>query len=524
MSPVPSGAVKDMFAAHGTAPESSVGFRGRANELAALENARARAKHQVVAVQVVGPLGVGKTTLLQRFMDACTASNEHWLCVGPDPWNAGVVGYAIQETLRALLGTWQQTLDLSRAPQRVRATIGWALDHGAAGFERHPGARAHLVEALHWVIQAWYRRYPGRTLLWWIQDFDALDGASRAAILDFLAQPPTVGMLVLTDHGSRFDDMPPVFESIALKGLGIDALVGMDTRLRELSLVDFGADGALPMLVEQLAKYVAEGGTSPPMHVVDLIALRVARLKSDTRRVLQSVGVLGWCVSSDCLKELLGEELDLTSCLRDLVHRGMIQLDASGVKISHFLIRQVTEAITPVAVRRELHKQAYEACLKLKAPKEVRLLHALETQYPFDGLLLLDQVADKAVAWEDFEGAIQWYRRAVQVARDHADGDPTEQTSAAVVYFSNKLVDLLIQVGRYDEADAVLNEVWQSESPTSLEQAKLHFAAARLEVARGRLTRAMPRVTKAMALAYESGDAALLRTIETIARKWQNGE
>ena len=49
----------------------------------------------------------------------------------------------------------------------------------------------------------------------------------------------------------------------------------------------------LPLYLDQLVRFAAEGGDEPPAKLSDLVALRIERLPAARRRVLQAIAVLG---------------------------------------------------------------------------------------------------------------------------------------------------------------------------------------------------------------------------------------
>src|SRR5439155_10797034 len=66
----------------------------------------------------------------------------------------------------------------------------------------------------------------------------------------------------------------------------------------------------LPPYLDQLIRFLGEGGSDPPARLADLIALRIQRLAPGARRVLQVLSVLGDSVDPKSIEALLPIEED----------------------------------------------------------------------------------------------------------------------------------------------------------------------------------------------------------------------
>ena len=98
-----------------------------------------------------------------------------------------------------------------------------------------------------------------------------------------------------------------------------------------------------------------EGGSDPPARMADLIALRIERLPIDARRTLQAVAVVGDATDHESLRCLLPDVRSFDELLATLGVAGLVEEKDGIISTTHPLVRDVTLATIPAAVRRELH-------------------------------------------------------------------------------------------------------------------------------------------------------------------------
>ena len=73
----------------------------------------------------------------------------------------------------------------------------------------------------------------------------------------------------------------------------LNRILGNRPSLERLSLQEMGKRGVLPLYVDQVIRFLAEGGSEPPQRLADLIAHRLGTLQPAARQVLQALAVLG---------------------------------------------------------------------------------------------------------------------------------------------------------------------------------------------------------------------------------------
>jgi serine/threonine-protein kinase len=274
------------------------------------------------------------------------------------------------------------------------------------------------------------------------------------------------------------------------------------------------------MLVDQLIRFAQEGGAEPPANLVDLIALRIARLHAGARRVLQALSIVRHGVTPLHMVSMVTAETDIDRGLQDLVNAGMIQQEQTGIVIGSSLIRQVAEASIPAAVRKELHERALELASDLSMPREARAEHALLAHDAFDALLLLDQCGEAALQCDDVEGAVLAYRQCLDVARREIANGELEDPVGALVIFSRKLGDALTRCGDVSGAEGVLREALDLADPNGKDRAQLLFSLANLEQSRSRTPSALKYLRESIVAAKRCGSDSMVDMLEEKGLQW----
>ncbi|NUQ79849.1 MAG: protein kinase, partial [Polyangiaceae bacterium] len=444
------GAVTEPRRAPADRPSTAVSlplpFVGREDDLEWLDACRQTAHASLDAARIIGDPGVGKTRLLHEFLDLAAENGDFVVETGPDPWWAEVSYFALRKAILKLArlpegggspDTWpgvtpEAKRGLAEIFDRTDPTVvasGQLWSKPAAGSLSSDDRRFIAAEALRWALMRAHEAEPRRLIILAIDDLQAVDGASKNAFTDVIAEPPLAPILVVAAHTSELD---PGWDGSFRKLFGLPKDIAA-------SLVRGGgpASGSSdlrvpPLYLDQLVRFGLEGGSEPPARMADLIALRIERLPQDARRTLQAVAVIGDAADRSALRRLLPDVPSFDDVLKVLTDAGMIEEQevdpASGtrgrialgsLRTAHPLIREIALATTPVAVRRHLHAKAAvdQEGEPLPLPLEVQALHAYHAQSSFEALMLLEQVADRARARGDQGGSVLALRRCLDLAR-----------------------------------------------------------------------------------------------------------
>jgi serine/threonine-protein kinase len=220
------------------------------------------------------------------------------------------------------------------------------------------------------------------------------------------------------------------------------------------------------------------------------------------------------------MTEVLGRPDGVSETLGDLVKAGMVEVSGRTYSLSHPLIRELVLGAIPAEVRRELHGRAVSVYEKREAPIEARALHAYYAQDTLEALLLLEQVAERAVSRDDLSAGVDALRRALELARADVYRGELDDPLKAVAIFARKLGDALIRGGAYSDAEGVLREALHVAGPTGAERAHLLASLARVARGRERADEAFGYIDEAIEVARRSGSHELLSSLTNTRRAW----
>jgi serine/threonine-protein kinase len=524
----------------------------REGDLAQLDQAHVAATTGFRGHRLVGPVGVGKTYLLEAFLRRRRLAGDVVALAGPDPWRARVR----YSTLRSIIGSLLElpAADIpgaagADAPAEARVGLnllyGVGSDHGAEPLRhwsdgpprawRHAERRRLAAEALRWAMTRAHAERPDATIVVAVDDLQAVDGASRNALADVAGSPPPIPLLLLAAHEPGFEPRWTASQEHVLRGFGpthvtelLDA--GPPVSVPRLALSDPGAgpQEVRPLHVEQLQRFLAEGGANPPAGVADLVAARLGRLTAQRRRILQAVAVLGDGASADAIAEMLATSDPLSRELDRLRARGWLTVipEPDELWSMHPLVRDVTLASMPAEIRRELHGRARAVSAHQGAPRpvEVDAQHACGAGQSFEALMLLERVATRSAVCGDFDGAVRALRQGLELGREEIVRGEIDDPVGATLWFSCRLGDVLALDGDLRNADGVLREALDQAGPASGLRPRILASLAHVCHQRGRSAQARELLDEAHRLAAERGRRGVLEACVQLRMSWVGQE
>jgi DNA-binding CsgD family transcriptional regulator/tetratricopeptide (TPR) repeat protein len=296
-------------------------------------------------VLVSGESGIGKTVLLETFQRQ----------IGKDRWLWGACdGLLTPRPLGPLFDIASQT----GGELAALCNGGAARDRLFTAFLAEiasPALTVAVIEDVHWADEAtldllsFAGRRLGRArvlLLATYRDDELADDHPLRRVLGDLA----------TQRATRRMRLPPLSQE------AVRALAGeRDVDVCEL----YRVTGGNPFYVSEI---VEAGWPAVPPTVRDVVAARLARLSTATRRAVETAAVTGTRVDLLLLTSVL-EASSVDECLAT----GILVADESGVRFRHELVRRAVQAGIPPYRQTELH---------------ARLLAALEERGGADPALL----------------------------------------------------------------------------------------------------------------------------------------
>ena len=529
----------------GGRPRFPLPLVGRDDDLAWLEERRAAARTGLAAARVVGDSGMGKTRLVREFLMIAAASGDVVVVGSPDPTWAEVGFYTLRKVIQALAGlppdggssrSWvaagpearQGLADVFNTNVLDADAVGAARESASSVARLSPDVRRYAAaEALRWSLVRANERSGGRRAVLAIDDLQCVDGASRNAIADCVAEPPLVPVLLVAAHTPEFRPEWPTSSGApriigGLPGAVVTKMLASTQTPSAPSLS--GGRGIPPLYVDHLVRFLHEHGSGAPERLADLIALRVERLPADARRLLQAIAVVGDDATPSMLAPLLASDSSSgaqPAAARDvLVRAGMIEPvgDGDASRTAHPLLRDVVLASIPAAVRKRLHAIAAEGAQDRSAPLEVRAMHELHAQNAFEALILLERVSAVCAARGDLAGNILALRRGLELARRELFRGELDDPMRAVLIFSRKLGEALALAGAYMDAEGILREALDMAGPSGQDRARVLGALAHVAHGRERRQEAQAYLREALELAARSNSRELVSSLEDLKR------
>jgi serine/threonine-protein kinase len=489
---------------------------GRDDAIHWLDSRRHEAEAMLASAHIVGDAGMGKTRLLREYVARCGERGDLVVCVSPDPTWTKLGDATLREAVRLLADLPDVGLD--------RAVLAGATPEAARGVEillGDPGRlpmepavrRRALAEALRWALDKASERRANAVVVLAIDDLDFVDGTSKNAIADVLADPPLTSALVLVTYAPT------------VRPAGTP-LVGETWHLRALERTEYGHllpdrltgdGGALaPLHVEQLIAWAREETEPPPERLADLVARRVEHLAPEARHTLSAMAVWGDDATPEVLVEMLPATIDIAVALDTLDRAGVISIEERYVRITHPLVRRVALASIPAGRKRELFSRAER--LRPEAPLEVRAKQAMHGGSAFEALSLFDTLATRRAAHGDILGSISSLRHAVDLARRELHRGELDDPLSAVLLFARKLAEALLAAEQWTDAEGVLREALGLAPPNSEHRIRLLAVLARVASARQHMREARRYLDEAMRVCRQAHARELMPLLENIEK------
>ena len=502
-------------------------FVGRSDDMAWLEG-RLKEAGTLAGACVVGEIGVGKTRLVREFIEMALAAGDVVVQTGPDPAWAEVGYWALKHAIIQLAdipdtgGSARDWVSATPEARRGLADVFGRETPPTASALSAEERRFAVAEALRWALVRASERARGHRVVVAVEDLHCIDGASRNAFADALSEPPLVPALLVAMYAPGFDPgwAPELAPVRVLTGLPTRVVAGaLAQSVQPATPALIGANLIAPLYLEQLLRFMREESGAAPAGLADVIATRVEHLPAEARRVLQAATVWGDDADDEVLMRMLGEDIDLIEALGFLRRAGMLLVATSGIRTSHPLIREVTLATIPAAVRRELHAAAARVCDERDLPIEVRAMHEYWGGSAFQALLLLERVSVAASARSDHEGAVMALRRGLELARRELFRGELDDPMRAMLIFSRKLGEALAKGGHLNDAEGVLREALDIAGPSGKDRAAVLGALAQVAHGRDRRQEAREFLREALDLASRAGAQELIVSLEPLRRE-----
>jgi tetratricopeptide (TPR) repeat protein len=496
-------------------------FVGRRRELGLLHDAFADARSgRTAALYIHGPSGIGKTALVQRFLDEVAADHGEVVVLRGRCYEHESVPYkaldGVIDSLSQYLGSLPRARAETLVPRDVRPlsrlfpvmlqvdAIASASTHGPES----PDLLALRRRAFAALRDLLARLAGDRPLIVYIDDLQWADADSAQLLLKPPQAPP---LLMLASFRAEEIAAQPFLqtlldraragESAALPLEPMDELEACTLiascvpakPLSQAETLELARDaGGNPFLLEQLADHVAASETWPhrPATFAEMLDMRVCALSDDARLFLEILAVCGRPMAPRLVCEAAGIDGDERPLVARLRSDRLLRSSGSAqrVEMYHDRIREtLASRVSPEDERRIHSLMARTLLARQEVDPETLYVHyrgAGQYEPASAQAALAAKKAHEALA---FDRAAMFYRSALELAPD----------SPIRFEWKEQLADALAHGGRPAEAaDIYLEAALGADATRRIE---LQRRAAEQLLIGGHIDRGLETIRKVLA-------------------------
>ena len=355
-------------------------------------------RHSVGAcVLVVGEAGVGKTSLVRRFLDLRRSQADiYWgACEALfTPRPLGPIADSASALPRGLA-----------APVHTGTTYNGLFPSGLAFLRERPRATVLVIEDAHWADEATldFIKYVGRRI------------DSTRALLVVTLRDEELGL----DHPLRrvLGDLPSaVTRRVTLAPLSRGAVEQLARATRRDADALHRLTGGNPLYVSEL---LAAPGETVPASVRDAVLARFGRLSRPAQQIVELVAIEPGRLERAVIDAIIS---DAAPAVREATGSGVLRAEGGWLAFRHEIARQCIETELPTDRRAALHAQVLdvlrEGVVLAGLAREVH--HAIGANRHDDVAALAPRAAEEAAGLGSHREAAALYRRAL-AARSSVD-------------------------------------------------------------------------------------------------------
>jgi tetratricopeptide (TPR) repeat protein len=497
--------------------DTAAAFIGRDGQLQVLREAfDATRSGQGITVRVAGASGMGKSTIVHRFLDDLTKSGEALVLRGRAYERESVPYKVVDSIIDALSRQLMRFADID-APLPLPEGA-WALGllfpvlQRIAGFEPRTevpaedpqGVRRLAFGALRGLLSSLARRQP---LVIFVDDVHWGDLDSAGLLLELLRSPNAPPLLlVMTFRDEEAKTSPFLIEmrdrwphAAVTHDVAVGPLNAEDARKLATTLLDANDELAQrtaravaresrgsPFLIEELIRSnrgvaSASGATLAVLTLEQMVSERLDRLPEQARQLIEILAVSGRPLPLSVVASVSGAEGGVHEVMSLLSARRFARTGLRDgrevVETTHDRIRETIVTLLPVSVVRDHHRRLARVLEEIPgADAEAIAVHWLGAGDLQRAARFAQDAAEQAATKLAFAQAARLYRLAI----DSATASPQDAR-----LMLPRFAEILKLAGRFEEsARAYLEAALEAPADQKLE---FQCAAAQQMLSGGRL-------------------------------------
>ncbi len=441
-------------------------FVGRAAQLDLMNQAFGAARRgQSAAILIFGESGMGKSALIQRFLNSAKATHPEAVILHGRCYQRESVPYKAVDSLIDALSMHLQDL----SPDEVTELLPRGLEELARIFpvlrqvplpyRPHPASpriidphelRSRAFTSLRRLLTKLAQRNP---LIIAIDDMQWSDADSDALLTEIVHPPNAPPCLLIASyraenvHATALSDAleapssnPCVLHTLHLKEFSPEeaerlAMSLLGSRARDRAEAIAREAGGNPLFIDALVRYAQSDGdeeplsgkTAPPysrakpqVRLEEMIQAQVNRLNSGARRLLEILAVAGHPLDAAVARRIAGTETYEPAVLSLLLVSNLVKQRADTndeeIVIYHDRIREsVLRTLKPEEIKANHDRIATVLELSQRADPELLFVHFMAAGRTTKALHYVLQAADDAFDALGFDRAARLYRLALSL-------------------------------------------------------------------------------------------------------------
>jgi predicted ATPase/DNA-binding SARP family transcriptional activator len=445
-------------------PSTTMPFVGRTGELKLLNNGWAKAKRgQNQSISITGEAGIGKTRLIQAFIENLGKREKVFVCRGSHLHRRSTlhpIVTLLRSALKLEVDDWPSfkkrfiLMGLSKAEAAVLApffSISIPLDITPQA----PNPMAQL-EIQHHALETLLFSSGQAPVLFIFEDLHWMDPTTLCFLSHLMLQVKQHSfMAIFTFRPEEFEPAPGLFDHtkrIELNTFDLSQLKVLVDQILHHTLPDEVYDviaaktDGVPLFIEEFTRALVEDGlletTNVPSKINipdtlnDWLMSRLDRIQS-AKSVVQEASVLGKEFSFELLSAVSAlDESQLQIELQCLIKSHILVKNATApdeqFRFRHTLIQEAAYESLLTQKRKRLHKKVAETLLNQflqlsKTQPELVAYHFTEAREDQHAIKFWTEAGQQAIAKTSYTEAIQYFNQALSLIQNLPESAQLDQ-------------------------------------------------------------------------------------------------